>query len=208
MKVTKQIILDKATELFNAEGYANVSYRKLARALDISHSNLIYHFKDKNTLVEALHDQILNSALAINAEIKQEQDLLKSLLTSTLKGFEVLFNFRFFMIDFNYILRDNKKLHHTIVQIESLRFSMYEERINTMIEAGIVRASQYNGEYDDLIKRIRVYSDYWISSSYIYDAQPQAEIKEYARIFMGSFYPYLTSTGRAQFDHLIKEYGW
>ncbi|MEL7118178.1 MAG: TetR/AcrR family transcriptional regulator [Bacteroidota bacterium] len=203
MKDIKTKILEKAKKLFNEKGVAYVSIREISREVGISHSNLIYHFKDKNVLLTSLHQQILTSAIQLNQEISTEENILNSLFISTLKGFEIIYDFRFFMIDFNLIMRENKQLHNQIKEIEKLRFKMYEEKISKMIDEDLIRKETYEKEYEHLITLIRVFSDYWVSSSHIYEENPQLSIKKYARLFLTYFYPYLTQKGKKSFDDLL-----
>lgn len=203
MKDIKPKILEKAKKLFNDKGVAHVSIREISREVGISHSNLIYHFKDKNALLTSLHQQILTSAIQLNQEISTEENTLNSLFISTLKGFEIIYDFRFFMIDFNLIMRENKQLHNQIKEIEKLRFKMYEEKISKMIDENLIRKETYEKEYEHFITLIRVFSDYWVSSSQIYEENPQLSIKKYARLFLTYFYPYLTKRGKKSFDDLL-----
>lgn len=50
----KQEILETAHRLFNERGYAGVSMRDIAGALDISVGNLTYHYGRKEDLIEAV----------------------------------------------------------------------------------------------------------------------------------------------------------
>lgn len=206
MKNIKEKILQKSKELFNSHGVANVSIREISRELGISHSNLIYHFKDKNVVLVELHKKIQESAIALNKETESYNGL-ESLFISTLNGFEVLFDYRFFMIDFNHILRGNKDLHQHILEIESLRHSMYEDRISQLISEGLFRACKYEKEYFDLIKQIRLISDYWLSSAQVYEKDIALSRKKYARLLLLMFYPYLTKKGQQSFESLLLEYG-
>ena len=52
-------ILEEATRLFVANGYAGISMREIAEAVGVSKAGLYYHFKDK----EALFMAILNANL-------------------------------------------------------------------------------------------------------------------------------------------------
>jgi AcrR family transcriptional regulator len=47
-------ILDSARELFEAEGYENVTMRRVAEAIEYSPTTIYLHFEDKDDLVEAL----------------------------------------------------------------------------------------------------------------------------------------------------------
>src|SRR5512136_2220278 len=55
----RERILEKATRLFVASGYAGISMREIAEAVGVSKAGLYYHFKDK----EALFMAILNANL-------------------------------------------------------------------------------------------------------------------------------------------------
>ena len=58
MLTTKERILSVAVELFNSKGFVNVTMRNLADELGMSLGNLTYHFKKKEELMEAIHEQI------------------------------------------------------------------------------------------------------------------------------------------------------
>ena len=206
MKNIKQIIIEKAKKLFNEKGVSNVSIREISREIGISHSNLIYHFKDKNSLINALHQLILENAIELNDEIEKEENTLRGLFISTIKGFEIICDFRFFMIDFNLILKENKKLHKQILEIEVLRFSMYEEKINTMIAKNILKEELIKGESANLIQHIRVFSDYWLPSAQVYEVNVNMSINKYAKLFLSLFYPYLTKKGKENFNSLLLEF--
>jgi AcrR family transcriptional regulator len=47
-------ILDAARKLFEAEGYENVTMRRVAEAIEYSPTTIYLHFEDKDDLVEAL----------------------------------------------------------------------------------------------------------------------------------------------------------
>lgn len=206
MKNIKLKILESAKALFNKKGVSNVSIREISREIGISHSNLMYHFPDKNALIDSLHQQILTAAIQLNQEIGDQENTLKSIFISTISGFDIIYDYRFFMLDFNLILKENYELHKQIKEIELLRFKMYEEKIIKMIKEKIIREEVYTNEYKDFITLLRVYSDYWVLSSQVYEQNPQLTIKKYVKLFLLNFYPYLTKGGRDNFDSLVAEF--
>jgi AcrR family transcriptional regulator len=58
-------ILDAARDLFAAEGYANVTMRKIAEAIEYSPTAIYGHFEDKDDLVEALCHEDFARLLAV-----------------------------------------------------------------------------------------------------------------------------------------------
>lgn len=69
--------------------------------------------------------------------------------------------------------------------------------IAELIATDVLRSEEFEGEFDDLIVRIKIFSDHWYESSSIYDDLSKDEkIYKYSRLLMQHFYPYLTEKGR------------
>ena len=197
MKKTKKKILDRAHLLFNEQGVSNVSLRQIAAEVGISHSNLIYHFKTKQEIIRHLHQRILDAALEENQRLKNQESIVEAFYESTLSGFRILYDYRFFMIDLNVIMREDKQMHAIFLEVEKVRSRMYEELIQKAIQEKIMRPEEYTGEYEQLIKHIRIFSDFWISSAEIYDeGEPEKIITAYAQLLLALFFPYLTHRGQ------------
>ncbi len=201
MKKSKEKILQKALELFNINGFGNVSIRQIAAELNISHSNLIYHYKTKNDMADALHTELLQKAVALNASVKKSENFIEDLFNSTKTGFEILYDYRFFMIDLNEILKENTSLKSAFLEVEKVRSKMYKD----VIEKGIIqrnfRKELYENEYDFFIEQIKIYSDSWITSSQIYHSGSTKEdvIDHYVGLFIKMFVPYFTENIQTQF---------
>lgn len=78
-ELTKEIIMNRARELFVKKGYEHVSMREIAKELHCSHGAIYYHFKNKAELfykiVQAdfqLLDDLLNEVLQIKYDTKDE----------------------------------------------------------------------------------------------------------------------------------------
>lgn len=203
MNKKKELLLHIARGLFTKYGVAEVSLRQIAAEAGISHSNLIYHFPSKNDLIIALHLQLMEKAIALNQQVQTASNPLEGLLQSTQIGFTILYEYRFLMIDLPHILRANKTLHNTFLDLEKLRADMYSIEIQKAVDQNLMRQELYQGEYTGLIERIKIFSDAWIASSAIYDFPENYNIIEkYVKLFMGFFYPYLTDKGRSVFDEV------
>ena len=55
---TRQKIISTATRLFNNNGYNTINLFELSNKLGISRGNLTYHFKDKESLLRAISDEM------------------------------------------------------------------------------------------------------------------------------------------------------
>ena len=128
-KNSKEKILQKALELFNDKGFANVSIRLIATELNISHSNLIYHYKTKNDIATALHNELLEKAVELNKKAVTYTNFVEGLFESTKQGFGILYDYRFLMIDLNFILKENQVLKTTFLEVEKVRAKMYQNVI-------------------------------------------------------------------------------
>lgn len=200
MKKTKESLLKVAQRLFTKHGVAEVSLRSIAAEAGISHSNLIYHYPTKNDLIMALHNELIANAISLNQKVKIAHNPIEGLFESTETGFRILYEYRFLMIDLNYILRDNKTLHKIFRDLETMRANMYTSEIHKAVELKLMRGELYKGEFDELIVRIKIFSDAWIASSEIYDTGAAEKIiQKYTQLFMGFFFPYLTEKGRKLF---------
>lgn len=205
MKKIKLDILHKSLELFTKQGVSAVSIRQIASELGISHSHLIYHFKTKNELIEALHNQLLAEAVRLNREPRQHENFVADLLIQTRKGFTLLYEYRFLMLELNLILRENPSLKKTFQEVEKLRAIMYKEAIFQAVDQHIMQPETYPGEYDTFIEHIKIFSDSWLASSEIYDADSKDKIIEkYSLLFVKLFYPYFTAQGREYFLSIFK----
>ncbi len=82
-KTTKEIISEKAFQLFKQYGYNNVSVRKLASELDMTTGALYYHYKNKADILtdraELNEKQILSKVS--NPPYKSEKENILSLFT-------------------------------------------------------------------------------------------------------------------------------
>jgi len=202
VKKNKELILEKSLELFNNQGVANVSIRQIAAEINISHSNLIYHFKTKNDIIIALHQQLLDKASELNRETKENNDFIKALLDTTRKGFDILYQYRFFITEITHITRESEAIKQIFLEVEKIRASMYREAIANAVIQGVMRAELYEKEYETFIEHIKIYSDSWISSSQIYDdTDTDRIIEKYAVLFIKMFFPYLTEKGK---EHFLK----
>lgn len=200
MVTTKQKILNKALELFNQNGITAVSLRSIANNLDMSIGNLQYHFKKREDIVEKLYLQLvdqLNQVTRINPE-----NIIQYVFTKAKEIFRHLYAYRFFLLDFVAITRNNSTIKKHYAALSQYREKQFLEIVNMLIQQGLFRPEQLKDEYKNLHKRIEVISNFWLSSELIQsDNLSEKVVDSYATIINYSIYPYLTKKGKEAFLH-------
>lgn len=200
---TRERILAAAMELYLTHGVEPVTIRMIAREAGLSHSNLIYHFKTVEEILFALHEKLLTRALELNRQNLGTASPLETLHKITESGFPILLDFSFFLLDMVPIVRRSPELKQRLMEVEKIRGEMYRGMIEELVSKGLMRKEDYPGEYLFLIERIRIFSDSWIPSTFIYgDLKDRQTVKRNVHLLMDHFYPYLTTKGKKQYRAL------
>lgn len=203
MNKTKNRILEKALHLYNEKGVANTSIRQIANEAHISHSNLIYHFSSHEEIIVGLHNQLLEKAIQLNQELFNDNSILLSFFERTKSGFKIVSEYQFLFLNLHYLCSTYSKIKLAILSVEQIRSEMYRGLIAKLVAQNIMRTEEFDGEYDILINQIKLFSDHWIVSSFIYDnMMVNDSIEKYAFQLMNIFYPYLSESGKIEFNKI------
>lgn len=202
---TKERILCEALELFNKKGVKEVTLRQLALALNISQGNLNYHFKHKGDIVSALYFQLVDEMDKEMEKLVKELPVLSLLYESSYISMKTLFKYKFLMRDLYSILNsdDNLKTHY--VELQTLRKQQYLFLFNNMLEQGLLRKEEMEGEYVRLYTRMNILGDNWINASLLHVDEKISVVDYYHQILFEVLYPYLTKKGKdLYFQALVK----
>lgn len=200
MSKTKQRILEKSLDLFNDKGIVAVSLRDISKELNISIGNLQYHYKKREDIVEGLYFDLVK---------KIDEEVLVLHKKLSVNGFfdvpirimMILFEYRFFLIDFVSISRNNETIKKHYAQLSIKREEQFLVWVNFLIERNSFRQPVLKNEYTSLYKAIEVISNFWFSNSLIQNDNLSEEvIKEYSALIRQLIYPYLTKQGQTQFS--------
>ncbi len=207
MKNTKEKILTTALALFNKNGLSKITLRTIAKKMGISQGNLNYHFKKREEIIETLYFNLVND---IDLKMSKHQDneisieFLLNLCTSIMDDF---YKFRFFLLDFVQIIRENKVIKAHYFELSKIREKQFSVLFNILIKKGIIRKEILHNEYTFLYKRFQILGDFWISSAQVTRARISVKmIAEYATIINQSIYPYLTEKGKVAYHNLLVSY--
>jgi AcrR family transcriptional regulator len=204
MKNTKQKILDTARNLFNKNGYSQVTIRMLAQDLKISSGNLNYHFKKREAILEALYFEMV-AVFDQRAQSLSDQKLtLEYTQLSIQTSMERMVDYRFFWNDLFYILQSNLKIQQHFEQAKVNRIKGYEYLFDAFIKQGILTPASFPLEYKLLAERMIDYSNTWLYASNLYEttASTQQMIEKASLQLILFLYPYLTTRGQQEIQEL------
>lgn len=148
MSDTKEKILEISLEMFSKQGYSSVSIRDICKEVGIKESSVYYHFKNKQSIFDALLDRFIK--ISSSMMLKFENGL-ESGINSFSDGFNTIAEYFFedyLMNDFcNKIMRmmmieqfgneDVSKLHQYWLIDEPLRFQ--SDIFSLLINMGIFK---------------------------------------------------------------------
>jgi AcrR family transcriptional regulator len=204
MKKTREIILDTSLELFNSLGLSKVTLRTIANKMEISQGNLNYHFKKREDIIETLYFQLVqnvDSSMSSMKEPKNPFQLLVSISQTIMSNF---FEYRFFLLDFVQIMRENKKIRTHYTELTILRELQFLSLLNLLIENDLMRKEVLPNEYKNLYKRFQMLSEFWISDAEIHNSKIiKKTISTYSVILTQAIFPYLTLKGQKEYHSIV-----
>jgi AcrR family transcriptional regulator len=201
---TKGRILETALHLFNDLGLAKVTLRTIAKEMGISQGNLNYHFKKRDDILEALYlqlvakmDESVASLQITNFDLKNSFEVSKTMMLR-------FYDYRFFMLDFVQIMRDNQNIRTHYRELSQLREMQFMAMLQMWVEIGLIRAEEFEGDYANLYLRMHIIGDFWASTAYIKGELTSEKLLKYCHASFQNIYPYLTQQGKEEFHNFLK----
>jgi len=202
MKNTKWRIKEQARILFNDKGVADTTLRKIAKAMGISQGNLNYHFKTKQDLLEAIYfDLVLEMDEKVKS-IEPGKTLFLSVYATSQVSMGALYNYRFLLRDFYKIMRESEKIRSHYFKLQAQRTKQFEMIFQGFVSQGWMRPPEFRDEYKRLYERMNILGDNWINAQELFMGEIGSPVDYFAQLLFESIYPYLTSTGKAEFGKL------
>jgi AcrR family transcriptional regulator len=194
MKNTRVKILEAALDLFNEYGMVNVSLRQIAKALKISQGNLNYHFKLKEDIVEALYFQLVSEMDDQMNALENAENELTSLYEISLKTMKKMYEYKFILIDFIHLMKENKNIKSHYTGLMQFRNEQFQYIFQSMVNSRLLRKEEFQNEYQRLYKRMNILGDSWINVKLTFE--PNNDLKYYCDLLFETIYPYLTTKGK------------
>lgn len=197
--ITRKKIITTSRELFYKHGIANTRLQQIADGCEISIGNLAYHYKNKEAIVEAVYENVINEleTLVKNASNRQELNYFDRFFDSTYK-FIVANIFCFnnvWEINRNYpkIKSKWKKITNTVV-------SSLEDLINELVNKKILKTEPHEGYYQLLAQNILINIEFWIPQQVLKGKSVNPKLFKIA--LWNLIYPNLTESGLLEYANL------
>lgn len=196
--------MNKARELFNNQGIDNVSLRDIAGALDISPGNLSYHFPTRENLIESLYFELVDKMDKKFEALTLSAYSFKILIEISRITFQIMYEYKFLMLDFVSLMRNNPKIKDHYREVYSIRKVQFRQIFNEMIKEGYLKPEQYPGQLDKIITLHFIIGDSWVASAEIlYDGPEEEKTMYYQEVIQQLTLPYLTEKGLDEINRIF-----
>lgn len=204
---TRDRILAKSLEMFNATGEPNVTTNHIADELEISPGNLYYHFRNKDDIIEQLfarfEERIGDALLVPEGRAPNLEDMWLQMHLV----FECIWDYRFIYRDLVDLLTRSRKLKMHFSRILKRAHESISRVCTEMVKSGIMLASQR--EIEAIAQNTVVLTTFWLNFQQIKPAiTTKSEVDLGRGIYqvMVLFAPYLKAAERAHLNRLADQY--
>lgn len=201
--VTRQKIIDAAVACFNREGISNVRLQHIADEANVSIGNMTYHYRNKEAIVLALWEQLVQKQRDLLAEFRIVPlfEDVDRLMAST---FELQREYRFFYVDTLEVMRafpEIQTLHqqHIVWQVQQMEVAI---RFNQ--SRGAFQAEQWEGQFHQLAQHFWLITDHWMYRQCIQNGDTD-DYSGFRNMLWALVRPYFTDMGRREFEQLGRE---
>lgn len=196
---TKFKIIVSAIKIFNEEGFNAISMQELAQRLEMSRGNLTYHFKDKDSLLKAISEQMW---------LKMEPVRLRTRKLPSFENIhnEVLLSYRI-QKKYAFIFIDPHVLRHPIIKKQFREMTQeflqdFKEAIAFSIRLGNMKKEKIPGTYYNIVFISWMLSFYWLSQQIIRGTKKQEDGE---KMIWSILLPHFTTKGIKSFKNYFGE---
>ena len=200
---TRQKIVNKALEMFNARGVEYVGLRELAASLNMRVSNITYYFPTKDNLVNQLSLELnkLNSEFLVD----DKSITMQSFLTMLRNVFRNQLKYRCMLLSIVHLMEQNKEMSVRHKKTQKHRNATLKANIISLTELGYLKVDDEN-ETEFLVSTIALIARFWISEATISFRQlsPEGQINYYLSLVGKLLSSYATIKGKKQIQLFLE----
>lgn len=190
---TQKRILDKAVELFNEHGSANISTNRIADECGLSRGNLYYHFNNKAAIINAIYDRMAGEVKCTWID-DLENPTIDHMLAMFDRQLAMIWRYRFFYRELMELLAADERLQRQFSSDRQERTKLIVEFFAVLIERGVLVGPKNRRTLQNLVKLSWILSDNWINyiSVDAPDVYPEC-VNEGYELLIDLFRPYLSA---------------
>ncbi|MCD6013710.1 MAG: TetR/AcrR family transcriptional regulator [Flavipsychrobacter sp.] len=205
MKNTKELIVQKALELFNEKGIEYGGMRELAALLNMRVGNITYYFATKDDLV----GELMNRLAEANTNTAKNYDLasLKGLLKMYREMFHNQYIYKCLFMSLVHLFTHHKGLVEQYKITEKKRKQRLADACKAMIDNGYLKQDADYNINGKIIAHVSLIARFWISESIVsyYDKSTEYVMCHYLNLISDEFLPYATSKGKKDIEAFLTE---
>ncbi len=165
MKNTKEIILQRALDLFNEKGVEYGGMRELAALLNMRVSNITYYFATKDDLVGELMARLAEANN--NTVQKYKTSSLKDFLEMYRELFHNQYTYKCLFMSFVHLFTHHKQLAEGYTQIEKKRKQKLADTLNNLVANRYLKPATDTASSGKLVAHRSLIARFWISESIV-----------------------------------------
>jgi AcrR family transcriptional regulator len=163
----KERIIETSINYFNENGFMTVSMRSIAAACNMSLSNLQYHFKTKEALINAIVDEMYKLFEGILDHKEKAVNLL--LIINLAKfWFEFQKKYLFFYVEFSAILQRYTFVRKKYLFIKEKRTNEIESLLLAYAASGIMKTEPFANYYKSMADLLFFITNFHLSAHLSY----------------------------------------
>jgi|LauGreDrversion4_2_1035121.scaffolds.fasta_scaffold05357_4 AcrR family transcriptional regulator len=200
MSYTKQKILNESKKLFFEVGIANTRLQQIADASSMSIGNLAYHFKNKESIVEAAYENLFDELSNI---------LAKYITNSPLQAIDELFTGLYHFYDNNRFTFNNIweiERNHPLIQEQWLSVNrkilqQVSSKLLSSQKLDLLKEEQFKGQINMISNNLHVIIIFWLPQRFTQNQQVSERL--FKKNLWSILYPFLTVRGQENFHQNI-----
>ena len=194
---TKDLIKQKALELFNEKGLLNVTLRNVAEGLDKSYGNITYHYKTKEHVVTELYEDMVKELKVVSAAILNDKNIFSAILNAPGHTFEISLKYLFLFKDFIEIKRNYPKLAKRIDESNAERKKGLKYALVALQQQQILRSDMDEADLDYLMELSGAVRTFFFLN--LQDYKKKGLKNDYVQYTNKLLLSYLTGKGKQQY---------
>lgn len=201
---TRERIIAKALEMYNAHGIEYAGVRELAKELNMKGGNVTYYFPTKNALIRELTERLSDSNAAIFSQDREPG--IYNFLDMHRRIYRNQHEYRALLISLPLLLRQDNEFAQRYAQRQVERKKALYTELKSLFLAGYFNTAKA-ADLDTVLHAITTINRFWISESTVdglIDSGEQA-INTYLTRLAGLLHIIATDKGKAEIARFNNE---